>query len=143
MTELGGIFKDCDGRPICFLSNSIPFSNDIELAEAMVCLNGIVDAKEECFWAIIFEMDNQTLCTKLRNGVISRNQVDTIISDILYLAKYFESIVLQWSRRSENRVAHNIANQCHYHGSTNYSDPSMYVNLKCLFAVDVVFCQLI
>lgn len=111
------------GGTLCFLSNFIPCGSEIELVDTIASRNGLVAALEEGFRDGIFQMDNQTLFTKLRNGVILLNQMDKIISTHPLPHEGLRGYLIQGARRFENCVAQNIANQARSPGLTIHSNP--------------------
>lgn len=53
-TGYGGVFRDCRGFPLKFVSEFLPFCPDVEVAEALACLKGITVALFEGYQAVIF-----------------------------------------------------------------------------------------
>lgn len=115
---LGGALRNHNAELIKFFALPQPNCIDVELAEALACLQGIRIARDEGFRNLIVESDNQNLIFTLRRGLIPRTVVGTVIGDILHTSNAFEQIEFSWIGRHQNRLADHIASLAHNLGAT-------------------------
>lgn len=113
---LGGVFRDCRGVPTKFISGLLPSCFDVEVAEASACLQGVMAAREKGYNKVIFELDNQTLVSKLLRRFTPRTELGTIIADIFHFTDELEEVTFIWINRSQNSLAHEILNSARHSG---------------------------
>lgn len=106
---IGGVFRDHGGVVTKVFTGFLPFCDDVEIAEAAACRNGIHLAVDMGVRALVVEVDNLSLATLLQKNHIPRSPVGTIIADILHAARSLDLVTFCWTHRSCNSVANEVA----------------------------------
>ncbi|XP_071722151.1 uncharacterized protein [Rutidosis leptorrhynchoides] len=107
---LGSVIRDHNASVICCqysLQDGIP---DIPLAEAATILQGISAALSAGFERLIIESDSLLIVNELNRSGTCFLSCHDIICKVKQLARNFVSCIFAYTPRSNNRLAHSLAN---------------------------------
>ncbi|KAK4415272.1 hypothetical protein Salat_2634500 [Sesamum alatum] len=106
---VGVIARDAPGQCVAWMVRRVCRVGSGEVAEALAAREGILLAHRQGWHSVIVEGDCSILIHKLQTAARDRSTIGPLVTDILYLAEFFQVCSFQFVRRAGNGVAHYLA----------------------------------
>ncbi|XP_074289571.1 uncharacterized protein LOC141614725 [Silene latifolia] len=106
---LGAVCRDGDGRVAWAVSVQDESIWSVQMAEAEAVLLGLKEAQRVGMRNVIVESDCLNVIADLEGGKMGRSDIFLIYKEILSLIPSFESVIFNYTRRANNKLAHLVS----------------------------------
>lgn len=139
----GAVLRDENGALIFASADFVDAPLDVLSIEALGLLNGLKIAEARGFVNFEVELDAINLVNAIHGNSLNFSPQGAIIEEIRKLVVKLKIANIHYAPRSQNKVAHNIANYAINEGGSFFweSNPPNWLNL--LLDADVVDCSLL
>ncbi|XP_021747455.1 uncharacterized protein LOC110713305 [Chenopodium quinoa] len=132
---IGGIVRDAEGDVLVAFCSTEKGCVSVDVGEAITMRGSLRIAMEAGFQKFILEIDNLKLFYHMKKGITSPCAFGGVVRDILQLARGCQSVSYPFVRRTDNSVAHNLAQL-----SFNFSEYRVWLEV-CPSEIQGIVCN--